>query len=39
MQWPDFLLVFATVMFIGYLAAWYPVHNIRKMNTSLVRLD
>jgi ABC-type lipoprotein release transport system permease subunit len=39
MQWPDFILVFATVMLIGYLAAWYPVHNIRKMNTSLVRLD
>lgn len=39
MQLLDFLLVFFTVMLIGYLAAWYPVHNIRKINTSLVKLD
>lgn len=25
----DFVLVFATVIFIGLLAAWYPVRNIR----------
>lgn len=39
MQPLDFLLVFFTVMLIGYLAAWYPVYNIRKINTSLVKLD
>lgn len=39
MQPLDFLLVFLTVMLIGFLAAWYPVHNIRKINTSLVKLD
>lgn len=39
MQPLDFILVFLTVMLIGYLAAWYPVHNIRKINTSLVKLD
>jgi lipoprotein-releasing system permease protein len=35
MQVPDFLFVFATVMCIGYLAAWYPVHNIRKIGTAI----
>lgn len=39
MQPLDFLLVFVTVMLIGYLAAWYPVHNIRKINTKLVKPD
>lgn len=39
MQPLDFLLVFFTVMLIGFLAAWYPVHNIRKINTTLVKLD
>ena len=39
MQPLDFLLVFITVMLIGYLAAWYPVHNIRKLNTSMVKPD
>ena len=39
MQPLDFILVFCTVMLIGYLAAWYPVYNIRKINTSLVKLD
>lgn len=39
MQPLDFLLVFFTVILIGYLAAWYPVFNIRKINTSLVKLD
>ncbi|MFH1161285.1 MAG: FtsX-like permease family protein [bacterium] len=33
MQPLDFALVFVTVLSIGYLAAWYPVHNIRKINT------
>ncbi|TSA24746.1 MAG: ABC transporter permease [Bacteroidetes bacterium] len=39
MQPLDFLLVFFTVMLIGYLAAWYPVYNIRKISTSLAKLD
>ncbi|NQV01720.1 MAG: ABC transporter permease, partial [Bacteroidia bacterium] len=39
MQPLDFVLVFLTVALIGYLAAWYPVYNIRKINTSLVKLD
>ncbi len=28
MELPDFIYVFLTVLFIGYLAAWYPVHYI-----------
>jgi lipoprotein-releasing system permease protein len=39
MQPADFILVFATVMATGLLAAWYPVHNIRKMDTSLNRME
>jgi len=39
MQPLDFLFVFFTVTLIGYLATWYPVHNISKINTSLVKLD
>jgi len=39
MQPADFVLVFFTVMLIGYLAAWYPVYNIRKIKTALVKLD
>ncbi|MFH1296495.1 MAG: FtsX-like permease family protein [Bacteroidota bacterium] len=39
MQPLDFLLVFFTVMLIGFLAAWYPVYNIRKINTTGVKLD
>ena len=39
MQPLDFILVFLTVVLIGYLASWYPVYNIRKINTSLVKLD
>jgi lipoprotein-releasing system permease protein len=27
-KWVDFLLVFATVIFLGLLAAWYPVKQI-----------
>jgi len=30
MQVTDFIFVFATVMVIGLLAAWYPAHNIKK---------
>jgi lipoprotein-releasing system permease protein len=37
MQIIDFAGVFVTVMAIGYLAAWYPVHNIRRINTGAVR--
>jgi lipoprotein-releasing system permease protein len=39
MQLADFGLVFLTVMVIGILAVWYPVHNIRKMDTSLSRME
>jgi lipoprotein-releasing system permease protein len=39
MQAGDFFLIFMTVMAIGFLAAWYPVYNIRKMDTSLSRMD
>ena len=39
MQPADFGLVFLTVMVIGILAVWYPVHNIRKMDTSLSRME
>lgn len=39
MQPLDFMLVFITVLLIGYLAAWYPVHNIKKIKPSLVHLD
>jgi ABC-type lipoprotein release transport system permease subunit len=35
MQVTDFIFVFLTVMCIGILAAWYPVHNIRKIGTSI----
>lgn len=28
MEFPDFIYVFLTVLFIGYLAAWYPVRYI-----------
>jgi lipoprotein-releasing system permease protein len=37
MQIVDFLLVFVMVMSIGALAAWYPVHNIRKIHAGLIR--
>lgn len=39
MQPADFALVFLTVMVIGYLSVWYPVHNIRKMDASLSRAE
>ncbi|MEI6898917.1 MAG: FtsX-like permease family protein [Bacteroidota bacterium] len=32
----DFILVFFTVIFIGFLAAWYPVYNIRKIDTHIL---
>jgi lipoprotein-releasing system permease protein len=36
MQLPDFIFVFLTVITIGLLAAWYPVYNIRKINTRIL---
>ncbi len=30
MELPDFIYVFLTVLFIGYLAAWYPVRYITR---------
>ncbi|MFN8206760.1 MAG: FtsX-like permease family protein [Bacteroidales bacterium] len=30
MRWPDFLIIFITVISIGYLAAWYPVRFITR---------
>lgn len=32
----DFFFVFVTVMVIGLLAAWYPVYNIKKINTRIL---
>jgi lipoprotein-releasing system permease protein len=39
MQLTDFILVFLTVLTIGFVAAWYPVYNIRKVHTSEIKLD
>jgi lipoprotein-releasing system permease protein len=36
MQALDFIFVFLTVMTIGLLAAWYPVYNIRKIDTRIL---
>jgi lipoprotein-releasing system permease protein len=36
MQFPDFIFVFLTVITIGILAAWYPVYNIRKIDTRIL---
>jgi len=36
MQLSDFIFVFLTVITIGLLAAWYPVYNIRKINTRIL---
>jgi lipoprotein-releasing system permease protein len=36
MQLPDFIFVFLTVITIGFLAAWYPVYNIRKIDTHIL---
>ena len=32
----DFFMVFLTVILIGFLAAWYPVYNIRKIDTHIL---
>lgn len=37
MKWPDFILVFGTVMAIGLLASLYPVYNIKRIDTEMVR--
>lgn len=37
MKWSDFALVFCTVMVIGLLASLYPVYNIKKIDTEMVR--
>ncbi len=39
MQLIDFLVVLGTVLFIGFLAAWYPVYNIKKIHAGQVKLD
>ena len=36
MQLPDFIFVFLTVIIIGLFAAWYPVYNIRKIDTRIL---
>jgi lipoprotein-releasing system permease protein len=36
MQALDFIFVFVTVMVIGSLATWYPVFNIRKIETHIL---
>ncbi len=39
MQLTDFILVFFTVLLIGFLAAWYPVYNIKKVHAAEIKLD
>jgi len=39
MQLTDFVVVFLTVLTIGFLAAWYPVYNIRKVHAAEIKLD
>ncbi|MDP4280678.1 MAG: FtsX-like permease family protein [Bacteroidota bacterium] len=36
MQLQDFIFVFLTVLLIGLAAAWYPVYNIRKIDTHIL---
>jgi len=36
MQVMDFIFVFVTVLLIGALATWYPVFNIRKIETHIL---
>ena len=35
MQAWDFLFIFVTVLLIGLLATWYPVYNIRKIESNI----
>ncbi len=39
MQVADFVVVFITVMSIGFLATWYPVYNIKKIHLGQIKLD
>ncbi|MEI7725740.1 MAG: FtsX-like permease family protein [Bacteroidota bacterium] len=39
MQITDFIVVFLTVLTIGFLAAWYPVYNIKKVHVGEIKLD
>ncbi|MDP1623127.1 MAG: FtsX-like permease family protein [Bacteroidales bacterium] len=39
MQLKDFIIVFFTVLSIGFLAAWYPVYNIKKVHVGEIKLD
>ncbi|MDD4603513.1 MAG: ABC transporter permease [Bacteroidales bacterium] len=39
MRISDFFLVFTTVFVIGFVAAWYPVHNIRKIHVGQIKLE
>ncbi len=39
MQITDFIVVFMTVMAIGFLAACYPVYNIKKVHVGEIKLD
>ena len=36
MQIMDFVFVFVTVILIGLVATWYPVYNIRKVDTHIL---
>jgi len=36
MQWPDFIYVLLTVLTIGFLASWYTVFNMRKIDTVMI---
>jgi len=36
MQWPDFIYVCLTVLTIGFLASWYTVFNMRKIDTVII---
>jgi ABC-type antimicrobial peptide transport system permease subunit len=35
----DFFIIFVLVMAIGFIAAWYPVYNIRKVDASMMRAE
>lgn len=35
----DFLIIFGIVMSIAFLAAWYPVYNIRKIDARMMRAE
>ena len=39
MQLADFVVVFTTVLALGFLAAWYPVYNIKRINPGSIKPD